>query len=450
MNNGKRALETVLSALLAVLILSTAVVPSHAVTREEIDSLKEWESGLQKRRAALREQIDDYSADLSDAMQQKALLDEEISVIEEEVENLEAQIDAYSERIAVTEADLADAERREAEKYEQFRQRVRAMEEQGRMSYWTILFRATSFVDFLTRLDFVSEIMEADQRVMDELRALQEEIAEKREELRESKRGLESASAERLVKKSELDVQRESANQLIISLEEQRAGVEESMDDVSAEAEAVQEEILRLSAELERQEAEERARREAEERARREREEAEARARQEAEARAEKARRDAEAYRSLRESVSAKLDDFEIQEGGGGYAWPVSSRRITSKFGGRASPGGIGSTNHKGVDIGGVGYGSAVHAAKSGTVIISQYSNSYGNFVVISHGDGNSTLYAHMSARLVSVGDYVVQGETIGKTGSTGHSTGPHLHFEITENGTRINPLIYLDGYRFS
>lgn len=141
----------------------------------------------------------------------------------------------------------------------------------------------------------------------------------------------------------------------------------------------------------------------------------------------------------------------------GSFRWPTSGR-ISSYFGGRKSPGGIGSTNHKGTDIGRVGYTSSVYAAKAGTVIISQKSSSYGNYVVISHGSGNTTLYAHLSSRKVSVGDVVQQGQVIGITGSTGHSTGPHLHFEITENGVRINPLShgaeprkgYLTGYTLS
>ena len=141
----------------------------------------------------------------------------------------------------------------------------------------------------------------------------------------------------------------------------------------------------------------------------------------------------------------------------GSFRWPTSGR-ISSYFGGRKSPGGIGSTNHKGTDIGRVGYTSSVYAAKAGTVIISQKSSSYGNYIVISHGSGNTTLYAHLSSRKVSVGDVVQQGQVIGITGSTGHSTGPHLHFEITENGVRINPLNhgaeprkgYLTGYTLS
>ena len=144
--------------------------------------------------------------------------------------------------------------------------------------------------------------------------------------------------------------------------------------------------------------------------------------------------------------------------GSGGYIWPVSSRYITSTVGGRSSPGGVGSTNHKGTDIGRVGYTSQVYAAKSGTVIVSQRSSSYGEYVVISHGSGNTALYAHLSSRKVSSGQYVNQGDVIGITGSTGNSTGPHLHFEVTEGGVRVNPLShgaqpqkgYLSGYTLS
>ena len=158
----------------------------------------------------------------------------------------------------------------------------------------------------------------------------------------------------------------------------------------------------------------------------------------------------------LEEQMAAEGKKYNTNPGG--YIWPVDSRYITSTVGGRNSPGGVGSTNHKGTDIGRVGYTSPVYAAKAGTVIIAQRSSSYGNYVVISHGVGNTTLYAHMSSIKVSVGTYVKQGQTIGITGSTGHSTGPHLHFEVVENNVRINPLShgaapkkgYLTGYTLS
>ena len=131
----------------------------------------------------------------------------------------------------------------------------------------------------------------------------------------------------------------------------------------------------------------------------------------------------------------------------GDYIWPCSARYITSPFGKRTSPGGIGSTNHKGVDIG-ASYGSSIYATKAGTVIVSSYdAGGYGNYVQIDHGGGNYTLYGHMSKRLVSVGQTVSQGEVIGLCGSTGASTGPHVHYEIWVNRTRIDPLPYLPGY---
>ena len=99
------------------------------------------------------------------------------------------------------------------------------------------------------------------------------------------------------------------------------------------------------------------------------------------------------------------------------------------------------------IDIGRVGYTTQAVAAKAGTVIISAYNKYRGNYVVVSHGSGNTTTYQHLSSRSVSVGTYVAQGQVVGITGTTGVSSGPHLHFEITENGQIINPLKYLTDY---
>ena len=129
------------------------------------------------------------------------------------------------------------------------------------------------------------------------------------------------------------------------------------------------------------------------------------------------------------------------------YIWPSDCRLITSGYGGREQPTPGASTTHMGVDIG-ASYGSYIYAVKSGTVVGSKYSwGGYGNYVEIDHGNGNFTLYAHMSERLVEVGEHVEQGEVIGLCGSTGISTGPHVHYEIWENYTRINPLNRLPGY---
>ena len=391
-----RVFQVLAALLLAVCVLCVDLSPALAVTQADIDKLKNNASDLSQQKKELQSKISALSDDIANNMKKKELLDSEISVLSSEISNVESQISTYAELITQTEAELLDAQEREAAQYELFCKRVRAMEERGTISYWSVLFKADSFTDLLSRLDFINEIMDSDQKVIQDLQDLQAEIEEKKESLETQKAESEAAKAELVSKKSDLNKQREAANALVAQLRASKSEYQEDMDDLSAEAEAVQAQILKLSKELAAQQA-----------------------------------------------AQGKPSNAAL----GGYIWPVSSRRITSTFGGRASPGGIGSTNHKGIDIGGVGYTTEIHAAKAGTVIVSQYSRSYGNYVVVSHGSGNTTLYAHMSSRKVSVGQYVNQGDVLGITGSTGNSTGPHLHFEITENGTRINPLKYLKGY---
>ena len=391
-----RVFQVLAALLLAVCVLCVDLSPALAVTQADIDKLKNNASDLSQQKKELQSKISALSDDIANNMKKKELLDSEISVLSSEISNVESQISTYAELITQTEAELLDAQEREAAQYELFCKRVRAMEERGTISYWSVLFKADSFTDLLSRLDFINEIMDSDQKVIQDLQDLQAEIEEKKESLETQKAESEAAKAELVSKKSELNKQREAANALVAQLRASKSEYQEDMDDLSAEAEAVQAQILKLSKELAAQQA-----------------------------------------------AQGKPSNAAL----GGYIWPVSSRRITSTFGGRASPGGIGSTNHKGIDIGGVGYTTEIHAAKAGTVIVFQYSRSYGNYVVASHGSGNTTLYAHMSSRKVSVGQYVNQGDVLGITGSTGNSTGPHLHFEITENGTRINPLKYLTGY---
>lgn len=383
---------------LAAFVLALAVVtadlsPAAAVTWADVNDLKDEAGDLADQRQELESQLDALADDKSEALKRKDLLDQQITNLSSQIRNVEAQITTYETLITQTEAELAEAQEKEEAQYELFCSRVRDMEKRGTVSYWSVLFRATSFTDLLGRLDIINEIMDADQAVIDELKALQEEIETKKTELETSKKESEAAKADLVTKKNDLDVQRTKANQLVQEIESNESEYQSTLDAIEAEEESIQKKIVQLSQQLAAQNG---------------------------------------------SSSSAAL---------GGYIWPVSSRRITSPFGNRNTGIAGASTNHKGVDIGGVYYTSQVHAAKAGTVIISTYSSSYGNYVVVSHGSGNTTLYAHMSSRSVSVGDYVNQGDVLGITGSTGISSGPHLHFEITENGTRVNPLNYLTGY---
>ena len=376
-----RIFRAVFVAALALAITGANLAPAAAVTWADVNELKDEANGLDAEKKELQAKLDALADDKSQAVARKELLDQQIANTEAQIANTQAQIDRYAALITQTEAELVEAEEKEAAQYELFCSRVREMEKQDEVSYWAVLFRASSFTDLLGRLDAINEIMKYDQGVIDDLKALQAEIEEKKATLESSKAETEAAKAELVSKENELNTQRSQANAVIQQLSANENETEAALADLEAEQDALWAEAQRLSDQLVAQQA---------------------------------------------------ANGQSTESNPGGYIWPVNSRYITST--------------------------SSIYAAKSGTVIVSQYSSSYGNYVVISHGSGNTTLYAHMSSRKVSVGQYVNQGDVIGITGSTGNSTGPHLHFEVTENGVRVNPLNdgaepkmgYLTGYTLS
>ena len=401
----KHIWQALLALMCAVVLVCGDVTPALAkVTQEQIKELQKDADKLEQQKKELQTQINALQNDRAQALKRKSLIDDQVATTAARIQNVEAQIAEYGVLIQQAQDELTDAEEREAAQYELFCRRVRAMEEQGTVNYWSILFRATSFSDLLGRLDIINEIMEADNRIMEDLRALQDEISQRKAELESAKADSEAAKAELVIQKKELDAKRAEANKVIQDLAENENELHADLEEAKAEEKRIDAQIAKLQKEWEAQQ---------------------------------------------------QAAGNNIQVNPGGYIWPVASRRITSTVGGRISPGGIGSTNHKGTDIGGVGYTSPIYAAKAGTVLVSTKSSGYGNYVVISHGAGNTTLYAHMSSRKVSAGDVVTQGQVIGITGSTGNSTGPHLHFEVKENNIIINPLShgaeprkgYLSGY---
>ena len=393
----RRKIRNTLRSLVIVLLVvgtlqgSVVMPPVQAVTQAEIDALKENASALSGEKADIQKQLDALKDDKAAALDQISLLDDQNEITRQEIANTEAIIADYEALIAQTQAELEAAEAQEEQQYEVFLKCLRAMEEGGTISYWSVLFKAADFADLLGRLDAANEIVEYRQEVIDELRRLQQEISDKKAALESQLADQEAAKAELEQRKAELEAQLAKAQELAEALEAGISEYEESLEAMAAEEARIQQQIKDKEAEL-----------------------------------------------------AASLGPATA----GGYIWPVTtSKRITSPYGTRWHPVYQYYKTHNGVDIGGVGYTSSVLATKAGVVIISQKSSSYGNYVFISHGTGNTTLYAHMSSRKVSVGDTVTQGQVIGITGSTGVSTGPHLHYEITENGSRVDPLQYLPGY---
>ncbi len=394
MKHSRRILSLAM-ALLLVFALAPAegLIPvAHAVTQEQIDNLKNASRELANESSKLKLQLAELKDQRSSAIQRKNLLDQQIALTTQQIDNTEKQISGFEAMLAQTAYELEENRKQEEAQYAVFCERARVMEEAGSSSYWAVLFKADSFSDLLSRLSDVQEVMNYDQGVLDELRRLQESIRAKQEEQEELMAQTEEAKTELETHKADLDQQRTEAEALVAEIEENVDEYQEQLDELNAEREQIQAEIVKKSNELAQQ--------------------------------------------------------MNMTATKGGYIWPETvSRRITSPMGGRNTgiPGA--STNHKGVDIGGVGYTTNVLATKAGVVITSKLSSSYGNYVVISHGPGNTTLYAHMSSRAVKEGDTVTQGQIIGVTGDTGISRGAHLHYEITENGSRVNPLDYLPNY---
>ena len=395
----KRVLRAAVAFLFAFGVLAADLTPlrlppqtASAVTQADIDKLKKESNALSSKKSEVNKQLSALKKDKANTLKRKALLDQQIDLISEEIANTEQQIAQYEALIEQTEQELSETQAQEADQYELFCKRVRAMEERGTVSYWSVLFQSSSFEELLGAMDFISEVMEADQRVIDDLRVLQAQIAEKQQTLETSLAEQQSAKETLVAKKSELNTQRAEAEKVLAELKANEAQYKQILSEKDAAMERQQAEIVRLSREL-----------------------------------AEKNGNTTVTY--------------------GGYIWPCSSKYVTSPLGARYTGIAGASRNHAGIDIGRVGYTTQAVAAKAGTVIISAYNKYRGNYVVVSHGSGNTTTYQHLSKRSVSVGAVVKQGQAIGVTGSSGVGSGPHLHFEITENGQLVNPLKYLTDY---
>lgn len=391
------------------LLAPEMIIPAQAASKSTIRTLKNNASDLSARKRTIQKKLDTLSSSKSSTLEKKKLLDEKIRVIASQISNTENQISTYSSKISKTEAELADAQEKEQAQYQLYRKRVRAMEERGTISYWAVLFKASSFTDLLSRLDFINEIMDSDQDVINQLQDLQKSIKSKKASLESDRSAYQSAKTSLVSKKSDLNTQRTEATALVTKINKNTSEYQKTLNSIAAEENSIQDKIVKMSREL-------------------------------------AAKQEAERKKNASKGSQGSSGGYPTTPSSSGYIWPVASHQINSPFGYRpaSATNGIGSTYHKGIDIGGVGYGSPVHASKAGNVLIAQSSSSYGNYVAISHGSGNTTLYAHLSSFTVSAGQFVSQGTVIGYTGATGHATGPHLHFGITINGSWVNPLNYL------
>ena len=391
------ALVVLFSASFLLALPGAVSMPASAVTQAEIDALKESAGELEQQQKEIQAQLNAIAADKDEALEQKSLLEQQINVIQSEINNIDAQIAKYDELISQKEDELAQLEQQEAEQYQLFCERVRYMEEEGEVSYWAILFNAEDFSDMLDRFMMVEEIMAYDNAIMDELLATQAQIEQEKAELEEARTAQEEARQKQADAKARLKSQQAEVDALISQISSQEDELEAMEAKLQAAAKAMDNEIARKERELQAQLA--------------------------------------------AQGVTVVSEK--------GFKWPSYATTITSLFGSRTHPV-TGRPRCPFRRQRRYPLQCGCWAAKSGVVLTSTYNSSYGNYVVISHANGESTLYAHMSKRLVSEGDKVTQGQTIGLVGTTGSSTGNHLHFEVRLNGQRQDPLNYFRGSTFT
>lgn len=377
-----------LTAAVAVSLLpETVVVPASAVTQAEIDAMREEADDLKSQQKEIQAKLDALEADQANAMERKTLLEQQINATQAEINTIAAQIAKYDELIAQKQEELSQAEAEEQAQYELFCERVRYMEEQGEVSYWSILFSSKDFADLLDNAMMVEEIMDYDNQVMDQLIALREQIEEDKAELESARQAQQAAKEEQEAAQANLKSQEAEVSALIDQLAAQEDQLEAEEAKLQAAANAADAEIAAAEREL-----------------------------------------------------AAQINNVVSESG---FMWPLPGYyNLSSLFAGRIHPITGKPQHHTGIDIPAPS-GTDILAAKSGVVTTSTYNNSYGNYVVVSHSDGTSTLYAHMSRRGVSKGEVVSQGQYIGDVGTTGSSTGNHLHLEVRVNGSRVDPTQY-------
>lgn len=412
-----RLIAAIIAGVLAVLMLGStifgALSMAMAASKSELNNRL---AEIKSQKAEIEEQLAEYEKQKDNYAGQIGTLNNKINLTEQEIDATQEAIDALTDSIEETKANLKQAEKELADKQELFETRIRVMYENGDTSYMEVVLNSESFGDMLDNIEIVSQIMDYDKGVVAEYTAIRDSIQEMEESLEADRKQQKEYKESLEVEKEGLEADRADLQAMLAKIENDSEYAQKVSDQLADEQDEISNEIAELS-----------------------RKEAEAAARKRA------AASSSSSSSSSRGSSSSSSSSNYSSGGSGSLIWPCPTYTyISSEFGGRVSPiTGKWQGGHKGMDIAS-GKGNPVIAAASGTVVKSYLSSSYGNYIVISHGGGLMTAYAHMTRRLVSVGDTVAAGQQIGTVGSTGNSTGNHLHFEVYENGTAVNPRNYV------
>lgn len=394
----KRFIKTAL----AVCLVAAVSFPSYG-TQSDINDAKKRMDSLEQEKEKVEQTLKGLEGLKQDAALYVKQLDASVAELNTELEGLAGMISDKEADIASALLELEAAKDTEKRQYESMKLRIKYMYEKGDTSYLDILLGSESFAQLYNRAEYIAGIARYDRKMLEVYAQSKAVAADKEEALQKEHAGLLELQAQAEAKRESEERLLSEKSAELKNFEGKIASAEGQLSEYEADMKAQENQIRQIEADIKRKE--------------------------------EEARKAALAAGQKYNTVSI---------GNINFIWPCpAGRGITSNFGDRESPTEGASTNHQGIDVGAAS-GSSILAAAAGEVIISTYSYSAGNYIMVNHGGGVSTVYMHCSQLLASVGDKVEQGQIIAKVGSTGYSTGPHLHFGVRVNGSYVNPIKYV------
>ena len=419
----RNRLKIITAVMLTLIFCMQPVCNIQATEESNLSEAQQEKKTLENDLQKAKELIDSLKGSKEDIQSEVEKLDKQLNEISGKVKELESQLSKKRQEIANTESALNKAKEQEKKQYRNMKKRIQFMYENGQTSYVEMLLSADSFTDFLNAVEYITQISQYDRKMLKEYQNMQVTIADTQKTLETDYASLQSLQAK---------VQEEK--QAVAALESAKKGelndVADDLTDAQSVAKAYEAEIQAQNEVIAQiQAAQKRA--------------AEQQAVQQ-QAQAAEENQGATDAAGENQNTAQNTTPSGNGQSTGSMMWPCpSSKRVTSDYGPRTSPTNGASSNHKGIDIG-AAYGADIVAADGGTVLVATYSSSGGNYVIIDHGGGLCTVYMHASSLTVSAGQTVSKGQVISKVGSTGISTGNHLHFGVTLNGVYVSPWGYV------
>ena len=381
-----------------VLSLGITSVVASPLFAESISDLQDEQATIKNSIEEKQGELDSNSSQKSETVAKIKEISDSINATQQKIASFTSQISDQETAIAETNAQITETEAKLAKAQESLNDRLVTIYKDGNVNYLEVLFQSEDFSDFLTRFEYLSYITKRDKNLVEEVKSVKAQLETQKATLEQQLASLNALKSEEEGVKALLEEQQSQQESVYAELEKDEAAIKETIAAMQATSDEIGKKIAAAAANQ---------------------------------------------SNGAVTAAAADASSYEVTSAGSGV-WPApASHTITSNYGGRSYPLDGSYNYHLGTDIG-ASYGTPVVSYQAGTVLIASYHWSYGNYAVVDHGNGLSTLYAHMSALTVSAGQSVSAGQQVGLVGSTGSSTGPHLHFEVRINGSNVDPAPYL------